>query len=784
MSASSFEPPTIGDVIGEGRFELLAKLGDGGTSIVFRARDRFLDREVALKLLHPRYVGRPEREQRLINEAEYLRRVQGHPHIVEYLDSGRLRDLHDWPWLATEVLSGTVLGWVLVRSRLGAHKTLTVARQILEALQGCHAAGIVHRDTTPNNLFELDDGKTIKLFDFSHAADFRGPKLAVGTPERLTGIFDIPGTHGYMGPEQVQQDFADPSMDVFGFGILLYELVTGQNPYANMTDRAAFIKAQREGKLQPPRLHAWAYQAPEEFEELVQDCTLREPSDRPTIDALLGRVVELEGRLGEEAPTKVRAVAPRVVAAKVVAPKVVAAVRDEAATEVRAAVREEAATEVRAAVHHEAATQLHTPASEEAATRVHTPARDVIASEEAATRVRSVGSEEAATRLHTPARDVIASEEAATRVQSVASEEAATRVHTPAREEAPTWGPPPSGVPEATMRIDFVPPANDVAQATARLDALIDSGHGERPERTERPEVTAKFNVPAVLDARRRQADPDAIGDWVSRNPPAAAASPAAAVVVARAPESDPENREPSHKPVELAFARPLELRETAPVSEPEVVQVVPVAASAADSEPVPTSEPDPGPVGGGRGWIWAVGGLALVLGAVVWFWSKGQPDQSSGETDSTEEISARPEIEPPSSDEGPALEPVPEVETSAGVEPEIEPQPKIEPKIEPKPKIEKKPQQNDEPKPDPCEGKVERAREALAARDWRGAVKHSANGKCWSSQEERAALRVTAYMELGEWSKCVEAGAGAKDAKIRNAVDNCRMFVNTEESK
>ena len=103
--------PAVGEVIGEGRFELLGKLGEGGMSLVFLARDLELGRQVALKLLLPRYVGRPEREQRLINEAEYLRRLKGHPNIIEFVAEGRLHDRGDWPWLATEVLQGTVLDW-------------------------------------------------------------------------------------------------------------------------------------------------------------------------------------------------------------------------------------------------------------------------------------------------------------------------------------------------------------------------------------------------------------------------------------------------------------------------------------------------------------------------------------------------------------------------------------------------------------------------------------------------------------------------------------------------
>ncbi|MFO7567811.1 MAG: serine/threonine-protein kinase [Enhygromyxa sp.] len=746
MTTTTFEPPTIGDVLGEGRFELLARLGDGGTSIVFRARDRFLDREVALKLLHPRYVGRPEREQRLINEAEYLRRVQGHPHIIEYIDSGRLRDLHAWPWLATEVLHGTVLGWVLVRGRLGVPRTLSVARQILEALRACHAAGLVHRDTTPNNLFQLDDGETVKLFDFSHAADFRGPKLAVGAPERLTGVFDVPGTHGYMGPEQVQQDFADPSMDVFGFGILLYELVTGKNPYANLSERGAFIKAQRDGTLKPPRLHAWAYQAPEELEQLVHDCTQREPEQRPTIDALVERLAALEAQLGDEA-----------------------------------------------------ATRVHTPVREEAATKVHTPARD-----------------EAATKLHTPAR-----------------EEAATQLHTPARDQAPHWGPPPSGVVEATVKMDVAPAsdhdhddhdhedekdeatarvdARELAQrhakpkpseedeATARVDALELASRHAKPEQ---PEVTATVDVPAVVGIRRELS-----GDWISRNQQAAAPA-TAAVAAAPAPELEPPGGEASHTPVALAFARPPELRESAPKierePEGEVVQLVPPPSPTPEPE-VHSQSDDPGPVAGGRGWLWALGGLAVALVAGTWIWLQGRPDQSHDRTDqidqTAEEIPAEPnptKIAPLVPDE-PALEPVPEVEpeseveTTAGAEPEVETTAGVEPDPEPEPepghkpdsghKSNPKPKHNPKTESDPrpeslapeCKDIEKKTRDAASKRDWKTVLEYTGRSKCWSSKRTRQKFEVLAYANTGQWSKCVAAGEGSRDPDVQRRVEACK---------
>jgi serine/threonine protein kinase len=294
MTSEALQLPGPGDVVGDGRFELGRQLGEGGMSTVFVAVDRQLGREVALKLLTPRYVGRPARELRFINEAEFLRRVSGHPHIIEFVDTGRLHDRRGWPWLSTEILHGDELNWLFVAGKIAPARVIALARQIADALQACHAAGVVHRDLTPNNLFLLGDQRTIKLFDFSHAADLWAPKLAAGAPERLTGIFEAPGTAGYMAPEQAAGAAADERMDVFGFGVLLFQLITGRSPYRQYGDREAFIRAQREGALEPPRLHAWAYDVPEELAAVVHDCTQRDVEARPTMAEVVGRLASIE----------------------------------------------------------------------------------------------------------------------------------------------------------------------------------------------------------------------------------------------------------------------------------------------------------------------------------------------------------------------------------------------------------------------------------------------------------------------------------------------------------
>ena len=280
--------PKLGDILA-GRYELLETLGEGGMSVVFRAHDRVRGRDVALKLLAERYLGRPERERRLLDEAAYLGRLADTPGIVALLDHGRLSDLHDWPYLVTELLVGRTLDWQLIKHVFTPSERSEIVRRIAEALCRCHAAGVVHRDLTPSNVAVAFDPLCVELFDFSHSADLASPRVDPGDSERLTGIFEVPGTSGYMGPEQASAAPPDAKMDVFAFGVLLYELITGRNPYPNVSHQE-FIELQRSGRLDPPRLHAWAYEVDPRWAELVRDCTQAEPERRPTMAEIVARL--------------------------------------------------------------------------------------------------------------------------------------------------------------------------------------------------------------------------------------------------------------------------------------------------------------------------------------------------------------------------------------------------------------------------------------------------------------------------------------------------------------
>lgn len=294
MSAEtpSVEMPSVGETLA-GRYELLDVLGEGGMSVVFRAHDRTCGREVAVKLLAARYLGRAERERRLFDEAGYLERLRGAQDIVALLDHGRFADHHGWPFISTELLEGRALNWQLIKHEFTPKQRHELALGVARALLRCHAVGIVHRDLTPSNISVAFDPLRVQLFDFSHAAWADTPRVDPGDSGRLTGIFEVPGTSGYMAPEQASAAPPDTKMDVFAFGVLLYEVITGRNPYPNVSHQE-FIELQRSGRLEPPRLQAWAYEIDARWAEIVGDCTQAEPERRPTMATIVERLAAFD----------------------------------------------------------------------------------------------------------------------------------------------------------------------------------------------------------------------------------------------------------------------------------------------------------------------------------------------------------------------------------------------------------------------------------------------------------------------------------------------------------
>jgi serine/threonine protein kinase len=287
--------PLVGETLDD-RFELRAVIGEGGMGHVYRAYDHQGAREVALKLLAPRYLGRPERVRRFLREAELGRRAR-HRNLVEYLDAGHLSH-DDWPFVSMEIIEGKELGRQLARGALPLRLAARVARQLAGAVLALHRVGVVHRDVTPMNV--LMRGDDAVLIDLSHAGDTNAPQLAVGDEGRLTQPHEVPGTHYYMSREQAQAAPAHPAMDVYAFGMTLVEMLTGRAPSG--WDRETFIAMQREGKFAAPRVDVRVHRdVPAELAELAHACTSAEPAARPTFDEIVRHLDAVLAGLGEPA---------------------------------------------------------------------------------------------------------------------------------------------------------------------------------------------------------------------------------------------------------------------------------------------------------------------------------------------------------------------------------------------------------------------------------------------------------------------------------------------------
>lgn len=209
------------------RYRLVARLGDGGMATVFRARDEVLNRDVAVKLLHPSLSAEPDLVARFRMEAKNAARLS-HPNIATVYDSGEQDGLS---FIVMELVDGITLRALLERFGYFDPPTARhVARGIAAALDHAHTKGIVHRDVKPENVILTPDGE-VRVVDFGIA------KAAGGGGARLTTDRGL-GTVAYVAPEQLTPSDVDGRADVFALGVVTFEMLTGRAPYAGDTAQA------------------------------------------------------------------------------------------------------------------------------------------------------------------------------------------------------------------------------------------------------------------------------------------------------------------------------------------------------------------------------------------------------------------------------------------------------------------------------------------------------------------------------------------------------------------
>jgi serine/threonine-protein kinase len=253
-----------------GRYELLEQIGSGGMAVVYRGRDTALDREVAVKLLHPHLASAKESRARFSREARAVARL-AHPSIVEIYDFAG--DAAAESYLVTELVTGRTLRAFAQEVGFGYPEIgMLVGRALADALLHAHSAGVIHRDLKPENVLVREgDAPALKLADF-------GIARILASDERMTMTGALVGSAHHMAPEIVEGRDADARSDLFSLGTLLYWLATGALPFA-APNPTAILRRVLEGEFEDPRVAE--PRVPDPLAALIADCLSVEPSRRP-----------------------------------------------------------------------------------------------------------------------------------------------------------------------------------------------------------------------------------------------------------------------------------------------------------------------------------------------------------------------------------------------------------------------------------------------------------------------------------------------------------------------
>lgn len=294
-------PPLEGRRIG--RYLVGEKLGQGGMGQVHTARDEQLGRTVALKTLHAGVLHDARRRARFLREARSASRLT-HPGIATVFEAGEDDGVL---FIAMEHVRGATLRAVVEAHPEGlpAGRVAALAEQIAEALGAAHDAGLVHRDLKPENVVVTPEDRT-KVLDFGLAKqlDGQGSEAALATAERLlTQEGQVLGTPSYMAPEQAAGEGVGPTADVFSFGVVLYELLSGRRPFDAASTVATLVAVSRDAPP-PLRLRGLAAAlARVALRSLAKDPARRYADGRALHQALVA------ARTGRRSPTRVGLVA-------------------------------------------------------------------------------------------------------------------------------------------------------------------------------------------------------------------------------------------------------------------------------------------------------------------------------------------------------------------------------------------------------------------------------------------------------------------------------------------
>ncbi|MPS76420.1 MAG: serine/threonine protein kinase, partial [Microbacterium sp.] len=260
MTTNQQADPLIGRLV-DGRYRVRARIARGGMATVYVATDLRLERRIALKVMHAHLSDDSAFQSRFIQEARAAARLAD-PHVVNVFDQGQDGEL---AYLVMEYLPGITLRELLrEQKRLTVAQTITIMDAVLAGLSAAHRAGIVHRDVKPENVLLAEDGR-IKIGDFGLA---RATTANTATGQQLLG------TIAYLAPELVTRGTADARSDIYALGIMLYEMLVGEQPYKGEQPMQIAFQHATESV---PRPSVRNPAVPEQLDELVLWATEKSP---------------------------------------------------------------------------------------------------------------------------------------------------------------------------------------------------------------------------------------------------------------------------------------------------------------------------------------------------------------------------------------------------------------------------------------------------------------------------------------------------------------------------
>jgi len=258
-------------------YKIIEKIGQGGMGVVYRAEDTNLSREVAIKVLPEQFTKDPQRLARFEREAKLLASLN-HPNIAAIYG---LEEADGVRFLALELVEGETLADLLTKGLVPVEKTLEICRQIAEGVEAAHEKGVIHRDLKPANVKVTPEGQ-VKILDFGLAKAFEGevPVADISQSptltEEMTRAGVILGTAAYMSPEQARGEEVDKRTDIFAFGCVLYELLTGRKAFGGKTVTDTLAKV-LEGV---PDWKAVSSDTPSKILDLLQRCLEKDSDER------------------------------------------------------------------------------------------------------------------------------------------------------------------------------------------------------------------------------------------------------------------------------------------------------------------------------------------------------------------------------------------------------------------------------------------------------------------------------------------------------------------------